>query len=475
MPPVNQGSRGLMAAWIVIMAIVGVVCSILAIYFYVDSDKVNKELKTRNEQYADVLPSSMLNSEDIAELKLARENEANGFDRSMKLFEVALAQRGRLAKMISGGDDEGKAVIAANQAIQKIKDAGLTPGDNLSAAVEALLTEVNARRTEAASNKADSEQSKKTLDETLANMKATIDSITKQLEDVRAEKDQAMAQLQEITNAQRTGFEGTAGEIRQQLEASQAQVNQLNTDNAGLVQEIDKLKTQVASLQAKLAEFRVDPAKTVVRQADGHISRIVERGFCFIDIGNGHHVTPGLTFEVFDKIEGIPEPGDPTNDENLPKGKASIEVVDAFTGGSKCRVTRLSPGAVLAEGDAIVNIVYDRNTQYNFVVYGNFDLDRNGTATAPDAEVVKQLINNWGGKVVTSINVDTDFVVLGKEPEIPEKPEETDPLLQRQYEEALAAYEEYGRISKEARDYRIPILNQNRFLYLCGYYDASKR
>ena len=104
-----------------------------------------------------------------------------------------------------------------------------------------------------------------------------------------------------------------------------------------------------------------------------------------------------------------------------------------------------------------------------------FDLDQNGTATPQDAEQVKRIVTNFGGNVVDKINVDTDFVVLGKEPAIPEKPTEPDPLLQREYEEAMAAYEAYGRISDEARAYRIPILNQNRFLYLTGHYESAKR
>jgi hypothetical protein len=476
MPPVNQGSRGLMAAWVVIMAIVGVVCSIVAIYFYVDSNKINGLYADQSKQYEQVLPSSMLNSDEVQELKQAKEKEPDVFDQNMTLFKVALEQRNRLAKMINGGDSEGPAVIAARNALEKIKEAGVTPaGDNLAAAVEALLTEVTARRTEAENNKKDSEQSKKTLDETVANTQKTIKSITDRMEELSREKDAALTQLKETTDNQRGAFDTTAGELRKELEAAQAQVNQLNSDNAALGAQIDKLKLEIDKLQIRLAAFRVDPVKAIVRQADARISRIQDQNYCFIDIGDGDQVPNGLTFEVFDKIDGIPEAGDPTTEENLPVGKASIEVVDVGPGYSKCKVTRRSAGAVLAEGDLVVNIVYDRNTKYNFVVYGNFDLDQNNVATTQDAELVKRLITVWGGKVVNEINVDTDFVVLGKEPAIPEKPAEPDPLLQRQYEEAMAAYEEYGRISKEARDYRIPILNQNRFLYLCGYYDAAKR
>jgi hypothetical protein len=32
---------------------------------------------------------------------------------------------------------------------------------------------------------------------------------------------------------------------------------------------------------------------------------------------------------------------------------------------------------------------------------------------------VKRLVTQWGGEVVPEINVDTDFVVLGAEPQVP--------------------------------------------------------
>jgi hypothetical protein len=76
-------------------------------------------------------------------------------------------------------------------------------------------------------------------------------------------------------------------------------------------------------------------------------------------------------------------------------GKASIEVVRVGNTTSECRITRTSRGATLSEGDLIANLVYDKNTKYNFLVYGNFDLDRNGVATPQDAEVIKRLITQW--------------------------------------------------------------------------------
>jgi hypothetical protein len=90
---------------------------------------------------------------------------------------------------------------------------------------------------------------------------------------------------------------------------------------------------------------------------------------------------------------------------------------------------------------------------------------------------VKRLITQWGGEVVPDINVDTDFVVLGAEPQVPvlSKDDLQDPVQKAIYDRAVAESEAYANISAKARDYKIPILNQNRFLYMIGYYELAKR
>jgi hypothetical protein len=144
---------------------------------------------------------------------------------------------------------------------------------------------------------------------------------------------------------------------------------------------------------------------------------------------------------------------------------------------SEARVIRLQPGQTLTEGDLIVNLVYDRNARYNFVVFGNFDLDRNGVATAQDAEVIRRLVTQWGGRLTDRINVDTDFVVLGAEPVIPTftRDELQDPINQAKFDQARAESDAYEDIRRQAQDYNVPILNQNRFLYFVGFYELARR
>jgi len=90
---------------------------------------------------------------------------------------------------------------------------------------------------------------------------------------------------------------------------------------------------------------------------------------------------------------------------------------------------------------------------------------------------VKRLVTQWGGEVMPDINVDTDFVVLGAEPVVPtlSKDDLQDPVQKAIYDRAVAEAEAYANFRDKAINYRIPILNQNRFLYMIGYYELSKR
>src|ERR1019366_5200549 len=106
--------------------------------------------------------------------------------------------------------------------------------------------------------------------------------------------------------------------------------------------------------------------------------------------------------------------------ENLPEGKASIEVVKVGENSSEARVVHAISGQLISEGDICTNISYDRAVKPAFMVYGNFDMDFNGVWTAGEGDVVKSLVKRFGGVVVDKISIETDFLVLGKEPEVPQ-------------------------------------------------------
>jgi hypothetical protein len=130
-----------------------------------------------------------------------------------------------------------------------------------------------------------------------------------------------------------------------------------------------------------------------------------------------------------------------------------------------------------SEGDLLVNLVYDKNTKYRFLVHGDFDVDHDNRFSSADAEVIKRLITQWGGKTTDQVTIDTDFVILGKEPEVPlfTKDELLNPQNLKTQQDAQAALDAYTKIREQASALHIPVMNQNRFLYYVGYYEQSKR
>jgi hypothetical protein len=128
-------------------------------------------------------------------------------------------------------------------------------------------------------------------------------------------------------------------------------------------------------------------------------------------------------------------------------------------------------------GDVIANLVYDRNTKYNFYIYGKFDIGQTGRPNDSDRQKIEALVTRWGGKVQPEINVDTDFVVMGAEPKVEAFTTDDlqDPFKVKLQQNELADQKAYNGILDRANQLHIPIVNQNRFLYFVGYYDSAQR
>jgi hypothetical protein len=221
---------------------------------------------------------------------------------------------------------------------------------------------------------------------------------------------------------------------------------------------------------------RVNPNEASIQKADGQIVRLPGNGLAVINLGLGDQIVQGMTFEVYDKFTGVPAlGGDGTREGAMPSGKGSIEVVRIGPGFSECRIIRKESGISMVQGDLIANLVYDKTQKYNFVVYGDFDLDNDGRTAPGDSEVVRRLITQWGGNVVNDVNVNTDFVVMGQEPKMEATPPADDAVAIAAHQRAEAELNKYLDVRKQSMQLNIPILNQNRFLNFVGYTSQAGR
>jgi len=169
-----------------------------------------------------------------------------------------------------------------------------------------------------------------------------------------------------------------------------------------------------------------------------------------------------MTFSVYSPVRGIPADG---------KGKAAIEVANVFDTNAECRVTLRTPGEPILTDDIIANPVFDRVRQFHFAVIGDFDLNFDGQPEDAAGREVMRLIERLGGKVVSKVDSNTDFAVVGLPPPPPI------PVVPGSENEA-AATERNAQLTqrrvafetqlKEARSLSIPILTRSQFLHFLG-------
>ena len=488
MPPVSQSNRGALVTWSVVTGILFVVAAVLAIYFYVDSSKVTNRNNDLTKKYNDIIAPGELVGQQVNDLKALRSAENSGLPGvtgNTPLFNVLAEQRNQFAALVGGPtakDAPGTAAPAASTALAKAatvaKEAGITipTADNLAGAVNNLSDGLASALQKNKDLQAQVNTAKQQLAEQVKQFDSARAEMNKTVETIREAETKARTDVEAYTLAKNTDVEQIEKTHLAQLTGLQQQMAQAQVQIGESQRQIEGLKADNDRLKEKLGEGRISTEDVVLRQADGHILRIPSKDIVYIDLGSTHSITPGLTFEVYDKFEGIPKLRG-ADEEALPKGKASIEVTRVGTSSSEARIVRQTLGTQLTEGDLIANIVYDPNTKYTFMVYGDFDIDQNNQATPQEAETVKRLVTQWGGKLTDQVNVDTDFIVMGREPVLPSfsREELQDPFNAKKLADAQTALDQYLNVKKQGVDLRIPVLNQNRFLYLIGYFAQAKR
>ena len=246
---------------------------------------------------------------------------------------------------------------------------------------------------------------------------------------------------------------------------------QTTAANAQLRSELAQRDEQIRQLKARVEQLvrftQKSDGATGEIEADGQVVTIDrDNDLVYINLTQADRVPPGLTFEVFKQNDIIR-----VDESQEVRGVATIEVIRSTETSSVARIVRLDPRASLTSGDQIVNIAYDRSATYEFVVHGTFDINNIGAATMADNRRVQGMIERWGGKVVDELTYQTDYLVLGLPPQRPEALPDDATVVQIEINEAKKRiWAQYRALANDAEKLKIPILNQNRFLRLIGYY-----
>ena len=151
------------------------------------------------------------------------------------------------------------------------------------------------------------------------------------------------------------------------------------------------------------------------------------------------------------------------------RGKATLEVTRVDDTTSTARVLSSQRGNPVIRGDVMANALYDPAKVYSFLVFGNFDTNGDGLASADEQTDVKAQIQEWGGNITQALSGDVDFLVLGSRPVLPPTPPADAPVpVVQEFIRLKRTVQEYDRLLEQATATSIPVLNQNRLFTLTG-------
>jgi hypothetical protein len=482
MAAVSQpGSRGGLITALVVFVVLFFIAAIFAVVKGIDDKDKEQKLVRLTKLYQEAITEGEMSGPDYKDVAAVRNQPEY---RSRTVFDILISQRNALTTKLVGQSMGGaEALEAASQVIQtandRLKAVGVpVPGTSLAGAIGVLTEAVLQQQAGATQLKGQLASNTNQMKKQVDNYQAEMTEHKKNVEAAKTEATTASAQ----TAAYRQSKDELLAKLEKNLVDTVEKARKADDDAKSQMGvkdgDVKKLQTEVRTLVAKMDRYRPQNlADSIIRRADGKVTQVGRNDVAYIDIGLGQQITPGMTFQIYDRELGIPKTTNTAADD-LPQGKGSLEVTRVGARSSECRVVKLQQGQQIVEGDLIANLIYDPNVKLKFKVYGDFDIDQNSVATAAEAEIVKRLIAQWGGALVEEVTIDTDFVVMGKEPTIPQYTSDQlkdDPIAAFQMEKATKAMAAYEEIRTKALDMHVPVLNQNRFLYLIGFFDLARK
>ncbi|MEM6553753.1 MAG: FlgT C-terminal domain-containing protein [Planctomycetota bacterium] len=299
--------------------------------------------------------------------------------------------------------------------------------------------------------------------------RATADA-AKATSDAKTAVDTANSKTTAITNQYTSNSDtwaAAATTAKSSVEQMELRLNQATQENQRLEAELAELRRQV----------RVDAVKP-----DASVTSVVgDSEAVYLSIGRTEGVVNGLTFEVFAPDEVVTLPNDTQRaSEQQVRGKATVQVYSVQENTSLARVVRREKNQLIQAEDQAINLAFTPSTTLSFQVYGEFDLGDGGIGN--DIGQVRSLIEQSGGAVLSPLDdvdpedirlpTDLDYLVLGARPEFVEEldPDVIDDEALLAYNERRKAFETYGALLRQAERLGVPVLNQNRVLFLTGYY-----
>ncbi|MHC4693853.1 MAG: BRCT domain-containing protein [Planctomycetota bacterium] len=255
-------------------------------------------------------------------------------------------------------------------------------------------------------------------------------------------------------------------DLTAELNEEKANREQEHQEKLQIQAQLEMTQDKMKSLQDELNKIVPLPdGEVVAHKSDGKIILVDNSAnVVHLNIGRDDRVYPGLTFTVYDKNMPIPKDG---------KGKAEIKVFSVDKNISTALITKSEIKRPIILDDIVANLIWDSDKTNVFSIEGAFDLNGDGKIESDAADKLKTLIEKWGGKVANEISIETDYLILGKQPSVLIRPSATelemDPMATERYEASRQKRAHYQDIQKQAQALLIPVFNYERFLFFIGY------
>ncbi len=357
---------------------------------------------------------------------------------------------------------------------QELKEFGIEAGESTLGRLRDMTTQLEDAEREL-------DKLKRAQQAALAASKRELDQVNNDRTSNAETFDALRGRIGEIQDDYNTSLEATNTERDDLVAMHEKTKTDHQAEARALKAEIDAKDAEIQRLRARIASLlnlieRPDGPK-MEYEHDGRVLEVNPRtNTVVINLGKSDRLILGMRFEIYDEQTGVrlapnTQLGVP---EEIP-GKATVEVVRMLDDGrsASCRVIRQTFGQPLVTGDLVSNIVYDKDRKFRFYVSGDFDFNGDGRASSGERTRVKNLIEQWGGEVIDAdqMPVDTDFLIMGRQPNLPRKLGEdpTEQDIQNYIEQRRKALE-YLELVGQAQKLSVPMLTQNRFMTLIGYY-----
>ncbi len=294
--------------------------------------------------------------------------------------------------------------------------------------------------------------------------------------EIENERSTTIAALNDEIGRYKSENDRYRAQVGDTIEANNGRVEQIRSEaaqtEAGLRDQLADLNERLLIQQDELKRLKAQNASDTLRPTDEYalvdslvVATDAPQRQVYIDIGRDSRVVLGMTFEVYSNAAAI----QPDDSGNYPRGKATVEVIRIEDNSSVCRIIRENRGNPIVVGDVLANALFDPNKTYTFVVFGNFDAQRNGVATPQERNEILGLIRQWGGEIAEDMTGNVDFLVLGQRPVLPPAPPPDAPLVViQEYLRKQRDAQEYDRLFNIAQQTSIPVLNENRLYTLIG-------